>query len=406
MVSSLTPLNGHRLVLGVTGSIAAYKSAELVRLLTKAGAEVQVIMSRDADRFIGPLTLATLSGRTVLSDLFEQTATASSWTQHVSLGLWADLMVIAPATAQTIARLAHGFADSLLAATVLSARCPVLVCPAMDRDMYAHPAVKANMQMLRSHGHHIMPAAHGELASGLTGHGRLPEPEAIRDLVSSLIAGGDRALAGHSALVTAGPTREPLDPVRVLTNHSTGAMGYALARALARRGADVTLVSGPTSLAPPRRARTIPVSTADEMHGAVLRHAAADIIIMAAAVSDFASARIADHKLKKQGETLQLTLRRTPDILLELGRQRKPDQILVGFAMESQNGLENARLKLQAKNLDWIALNYTNRPGEGFGAGTNRVTLLSRTGAVIEIPTMEKDMVAEAMLESILSAPA
>lgn len=406
MVSSAAPLSGHRLVLGVTGSIAAYKSAELVRLLTKDGADVQVIMSRDARRFIGPLTLATLSRRKVLIDLFEDADAAASWTRHVSLGFWADLMVIAPATAQTIARLAHGFADSLLAATVLSARCPVLVCPAMDRDMYAHPAVKANLEVLRSYGHHVMPASHGELASGLTGQGRLPEPDAIRDLISTLIAGREKPLAGRTALVTAGPTREPLDPVRVLTNHSTGAMGYALARALARRGAHVTLVSGPTSLAPPRRARAIPVSTAEEMREAVLRHAEADIIIMAAAVSDFASARIADQKIKKQGDTLQLTLRRTPDILLELGRQRNPGQVLVGFAMESENGLENARQKLQAKNLDWIALNYTNRPGEGFGTGTNRITLLSRIGTMIEIPTMEKDKVAEALLESILAPPA
>lgn len=404
MALSAPPLCGQKVVLGVTGSIAAYKSADLLRLLVKDGADVQVLMSRDASRFIGPLTMATLSRREVLSDLFAPAA--SSRTQHVSLGLWADLLVIAPATAQTIAHLAHGFAGSLLSATVLSARCPVLVCPAMDRDMYTHPAVTANLETLRSYGHHVLPAAHGELASGLTGRGRLPEPEAIRDVISSLIAGRKTPLTGRTALVTAGPTREPLDPVRVLTNHSTGAMGYALARALARRGAHVTLVSGPTTLTPPRRAKTVLVSTAEEMRNAVLDHVPADIVFMAAAVSDFASARIADQKIKKQGETLQLTLRRTPDILQELGHQKQPGQVLVGFALETENGLRNARLKLQSKNLDWIALNYTNRPGEGFGTGTNRVTLLSEGGAVVEIPTMEKEKVAEAMLDNIFSRPA
>ncbi len=405
MVSSATPLYGHRLVLGVTGSIAAYKSAELLRLLVKDGADVQVVMSREAARFIGPLTMATLSKRQVLSELFPDTDAASSWTQHVSLGLWADLIVIAPATAQTIARLAHGFADTLLAASVLSARCPVLVCPAMDRDMYAHAAVQANLDVLRSFGYRVLPAAHGELASGLTGQGRLPEPDTVLDAISSLL-GGETPLSGRTALVTAGPTREPLDPVRVLTNHSTGAMGYALARALARRGAQVTLVSGPTALNPPRRIKTVSVSTAEDMRQAVLQHAAADIVIMAAAVSDFAAAQAAEQKIKKQSDVLQLTLRRTPDILQELGRRKNSDQVLVGFAMETENGLKHARSKLQEKNLDWIALNYTNRPGEGFGTGTNRITLLSRAGAKIEIPTMEKDKVAEALLESIFSAPA
>ncbi len=406
MVTNATPLNGHRLVLGVTGSIAAYKSAELLRLLVKDGADVQVIMSREAARFIGPLTMATLSKRQVLSELFPDADAATSWTQHVSLGLWADLIVIAPATAQTIARLAHGFADTLLAASVLSARCPVLVCPAMDRDMYAHAAVQANLDALHSFGYRVLPASHGELASGLTGQGRLPEPDAIFDAISSLLRGRETPLSGRTALVTAGPTREPLDPVRVLTNHSTGAMGYALARALARRGAQVTLVSGPTALSPPRRLNTVSVSTAEEMRQVVLQHAAADIVIMAAAVSDFAAAQAAEQKIKKQSDLLQLTLRRTPDILQELGQRRNSGQVLVGFAMETENGLEHARRKLREKNLDWIALNYTNRPGEGFGTGTNRITLLSRTGAKIEIPTMEKDKVAEALLESIFTGPA
>ena len=402
MESATNSLHGRKFILGVTASIAAYKSTELVRMLKTAGADVQVIMSRDAHCFIGPLTLATLSQREVLSEIFPESGQATSWTRHVSLGIWADLLVIAPATAQTIACLAHGFADTLLGATVLSARCPVLVCPAMDRDMYGHPAVSANLLILRSHGHHVMPAEFGELASGLSGQGRMPAPTAILERIRALLAVRSGPLSGMKALVTAGPTREPLDPVRVLTNPSTGTMGYALACSLARRGASVILVSGPTALAPPARVETICVTTAEEMRQAVMAHHGADIIFMAAAVADYAPASASTEKLKKETAPLSLNLSRTPDILLELGQHRSTQQVIVGFAMETDDGLNHARSKLAAKSLDWIVLNYVNEDGAGFGTGTNRATLLGRDGTVLEIPTMPKEALAEALLDNIL----
>ena len=398
-------LTGKKLLLGVSGSIAAYKAAELVRLFKKAGAEVQVLMTRDAARFIPPLTLGTLSERDVLTEIFPERA-EGSWTQHVTLGLWADLLIIAPATAQTLAKLAHGFSDSMLTATALSARCPLLVCPAMDHDMYRHPATQANLGRLRQYGYRVMEPGYGALASGLTGYGRMPEPEDIARRVAEELrtsgSGEGEALRGKHVLVTAGPTREALDPVRFLSNPSTGTMGFALAAAAAARGADVTLVSGPTSLATPPDVRRIDVTTADEMHEVVQAHQEADVVFAAAAVSDYAPAQTSERKIKKEGDSLMLHLRRTPDVLAELGKAKRPGQTLVGFALETHDGLQNARAKLAAKNLDWIVLNVQGERGAGFGDGTNGVTLLGHAGHEETLPTMPKVDVARAILERVV----
>ncbi len=402
--SNERPLEGRKLLLGVTGSIAAYKAAELIRLCKKAGAEVQVLMTPDAARFVTPLTLGTLSEREVLVEIFPDNE-AGSWTKHVSLGLWADLFVIAPATAQTLAKLAHGFSDTMLTATALAARCPLLVCPAMDHDMFLHPATAANLERLRGFGYEVMDPGYGALASGLVGHGRMPEPEEIfARLLERLRAAG--ALSGRHVLVTAGPTREAFDPVRVLTNPSTGTMGYAMAEAAARRGARVTLVSGPTALAAPAGVERIDVNTAEEMHQAVLAHQDADLVLMAAAVADYAPLEPAASKIKKQDGELTIRLRRTPDILAALGRQKRPGQTLVGFAMETDDGPANARRKLAAKNLDWIVLNDLNEAGAGFGTGTNRVTLIHRSGRAEDLPQLPKRAVAEMLLDRILGAEA
>lgn len=399
-------LQGRKLLLGVSGGIAAYKAAELVRRFKKAGADVQVLMTPDATRFISALTLGTLSQREVLIEIFPANADGS-WTRHVELGLWADLFVVAPATAQTIAKLAHGFCDTMLTATALAARCPLLVCPAMDHDMYVHPATQANLERLRSYGYDVMEPAYGELASGLVGLGRLPEPEAIFERVCGKLAERTEAgsLRGRHVLVTAGPTQEAFDPVRYITNHSTGTMGYALAEAAARRGGRVTLVSGPTRLPAPAGVTRIDVTSADEMYAAVTEHAqTADLVLMAAAVADYAPAETSTSKIKKSEGDLTLRLRRTPDILATLGRDRRPGQVLVGFAMETDDGPANARRKLEAKNLDLIVLNLLNEPGAGFGTGTNRVTLLFRDGREEVLPLLPKAAVAAAILDRLPEA--
>jgi phosphopantothenoylcysteine decarboxylase/phosphopantothenate--cysteine ligase len=403
-------LSGRHVVLGVTGSIAAYKAAPLVRLLKKAGAEVQVLMTPDAERFVTPLTLGTLSEEEVLMEIFPENE-EGTWTKHVTLGEWADLFLVAPATAQTLAKLAHGFCDSMLTATALSARCPLLVCPAMDRQMYRHAATQGNLDRLREIGCEVMPAAHGELASGLVGQGRMPEPDAIVDRATELIheTTGDEAppqpLADETVLVTAGPTREPLDPVRVFTNPSTGTMGYALAEAAARGGASVTLVTGPTALDSPEGIEVVPVHTAEEMNEAVqARRADADYVFMAAAVADYTPVDPSSSKRKKTDEPLVLHLRRTPDILKTLGNHKRTDQVLVGFALETDNALDNARRKLKEKNLDWIVVNNPTEEGAGFGPSTNRVTLLRHDGAPEELPCMPKAEVAEALLDRVLAA--
>ncbi|HMB92118.1 MAG TPA: bifunctional phosphopantothenoylcysteine decarboxylase/phosphopantothenate--cysteine ligase CoaBC [Rhodothermales bacterium] len=423
---STQSLQGKNLLLGVTGSIAAYKAAEVIRLFKKAGAEVQVLMTPDATRFISPLTLGTLSEREVLIEIFPENEDGS-WTKHITLGLWADLFIIAPATAQTLAKLAHGFSDNMLTATALAVRCPTLLCPAMDHDMLLHPATAANLDRLRSFGHEIMEPGYGELASGLVGHGRMPEPEIIFARVAEKLGKRKRkqgskeeqekgrenqepatsnqqpkTLSGKQVLVTAGPTREPIDPVRVITNPSTGTMGYELAAAAARHGAQVTLVSGPTALATPDGVERLDVTTAEEMHEVVQAHKDADLVIMAAAVADYTPTEPAPSKIKKQAGEMTLRLRRTPDILATLGQEKRNGQILVGFAMETDDGLANAQRKLERKNLDWIVLNDLREAGAGFGTGTNRVTLIHRDGDRETLPLMPKSEVAEVLLAKIV----
>lgn len=398
-------LSGSKLLLGVSGSIAAYKAAEIVRQLKKAGAEVRVIMTADAGRFIPPLTLSTLSGHEALIDIFPESA-EGTWTQHIELGLWADLFVVAPATAQTMAKLAHGFCDNMLTAVALAARCPMLICPAMDHDMYVHPSTQANLKILESYGYAIMQPEHGELASGLIGTGRLPAPEAIVERIAETLNAqvSSLALSGKNVLVTAGPTREAIDPVRYLSNRSTGTMGFALAEAAQALGASVTLISGPTNLHTHVNVNRIDVTSAAEMAEAVTQHASADLVIMAAAVADYTPATTADSKIKKQDGDLNLSLKRTTDILAGLGAHKKPGQMLVGFALETDNLRENALRKLQKKNLDWIVLNSPNVAGEGFGTSTNRVTMFSATGEEKEIPLMSKIKVARTILDTILEA--
>jgi phosphopantothenoylcysteine decarboxylase/phosphopantothenate--cysteine ligase len=397
-------LVGKRIILGVTGGIAAYKSAELVRLFKKAGAEVQVLMTPNAERFVTPLTLGTLSEREVLTGIFPENETGS-WTKHVELGLWADLYVIAPATAQTLSKLASGMCDSMLTAVALAGRCPLLICPAMDHDMYEHPATQSTLDTLRELGYEVMDAEFGELASGLIGKGRLPEPEAIfRRVVDKIDAvatekGGQ--LVGRSVLVSAGPTREAIDPVRFISNHSTGTMGYEIAAAAARRGARVVLVSGPTALDVPEGVSRVDVVSAADMKDSMSAYAEADFVFMVAAVADFRPAVSAASKLKKNGGLARLELEPTDDILAALGAGKKDHQTLVGFALETDNALEQARDKLLRKNLDWIVLNNLRDEGAGFGTTTNLVTILGRDGSQTPLPVMPKREVAEALLDHI-----
>ncbi len=395
-------LAGRRLLLGVTGGIAAYKSAELLRLFKKAGADVQVLMTQDATRFLPALTLGTLSQREVLIEVFPENEDGS-WTRHITLGHWADLFVIAPATAQTVAKLAHGFSDNMLTATALASQCPIVVCPAMDHDMFVHPATRRNLDRLTSYGYDVMPPAHGELASGLVGEGRLPEPVEIFQHVVDHFGEG-QSLEGISVLVTAGPTREHIDPVRFISNPSSGKMGFALAEAAVRRGAAVTLVTGPSQLETPRGVERVDVVSAAEMYEAVLERQHADVVLMAAAVADYAPAQRTEHKTKKTDTDASLRLTRTRDILAELGSNKRERQILVGFAMETHNGISNAKQKLQAKNLDWIVLNHVNVEGSGFNVDTNQVTLLRRDGSRDDLPILSKRAVADCILDRIQSS--
>lgn len=389
-------LGGRRILLGVCGGIAAYKTAELVRGLKKAGAEVQVLMTRDARRFVTPLTLGTLSERPVLTDIFPENRDGS-WTEHVHLGRWGDLFVVAPLTANTLAKLAHGQCDNMLTAVALSAACPMLVCPAMDHDMYAHAAVRENLRTLESRGVDVMPAEFGELASGLTGQGRMQEPESILVRISELLGNGP--LAGRSVVVTAGPTREAIDPVRFISNRSTGTMGLAIAEEAARRGARVVLVAGPGVPPSSGGIERVDVVSAAEMHAAVMTQADADIVVGAAAVADYAPAEPSASKLSKSDGDMALPLRRTPDILFELGQSKRSGQILIGFALETDDGEARARAKLERKNLDWIVLNDPNEAGAGFGTDTNRVTIFGRDGSAEEYPVLPKADVAAHILD-------
>ena len=386
-------LKGKHIILGITGSIAAYKAAYLLRLFIKQGAEVQVVMTPAGKEFITPVTLSSLSGKPVVSEFF--TANTGEWHSHVDLGLWADAMIVAPATASTIGKMAHGIADNMLVTTYLSCKAPVFVAPAMDLDMYAHPSTRHNLELLRSYGNHIIEPATGELASHLTGKGRMEEPEQIVAVLDRFF---DRPqpLAGKRVLVTAGPTSEKIDPVRFIGNYSSGKMGFALAEACAEAGAEVTLVAGPVSLTTSHASiHRVDVESAAEMYrAAVDAYDRADAAIMCAAVADYAPETVSDVKLKRSGDERVLRLKPNPDIAAELGRRKRPGQCLVGFALETNDEESNARLKMEKKNLDFIVLNSLRDAGAGFRCDTNKVTVIGREGEQVEIPCKLKTEVA------------
>jgi len=388
-----------KILLGISGSIAAYKAAHLTRLWVKQGAAVQVLMTEAATTFIAPLTLSTLSKRPVFSDVRSETG----WNNHVELGLWADALVVAPATANTLAEMANGLCDNILTAVYLSARCPVFVAPAMDVDMWHHPATQANVRRLQSHGVQVIPVGAGELASGLVGEGRLAEPEEIVAFVARYFR-QQPDLTGKRALVTAGPTHEPLDPVRFLGNHSTGKMGMAIAEVLARRGAKVTLVLGPTALVPNvSDLQVIRVGSAQEMYAACAPlFPDMDITVLAAAVADYRPALFSEQKIKKKDDDLHLPLAKTVDIAATLGSQKKPGQILVGFALETNNEIEYARQKMERKNLDFIVLNSLQDAGAGFGHDTNKITILRRNGLQTAFELQTKTEAARDIVEEIV----
>lgn len=400
----MNPLHGKHIILGITGGIAAYKSVTLLRLLVKAGAEVQVVITPAGKQFITPVTLSALSQKPVVSEFF--TANTGEWHSHVDLGLWADCMVIAPATACTIGKMAHGVADNMLVTTYLSAKSPVFVAPAMDLDMMAHPSTRANLDLLRSYGNHIIEPETGFLASGLTGKGRMEEPEAIVERLAQFFAARS-SMAGKKVLITAGPTYERIDPVRFIGNFSSGKMGFALARQCAERGAEVTLVSGPVSLGTPHPGvKRIDVESGRQMLEECLKaFADTDIAIMCAAVADYTVAEPATSKIKREDSDIpDIKLVKNPDIAATLGARKKPGQFLAGFALETDNELENARRKLERKNLDMIVLNSTRVAGAGFGTDTNAVTIIPRWGEMVEIPLKSKLEVAADIVDIISSS--
>jgi len=399
-------LTGKRILLGVTGGIAAYKSAFLVREFIRAGAEVQVVMTRAAAQFITPLTMTTLSKREVVIDMFplQPDQPWNQPTKHIDLALWGDVMLIAPATANTIAKISSGAADNFLTTLVLAVRCPLIIAPAMDVDMYLNDATQRNLAGLREAGCRVLEPDAGELASGLSGPGRMPEVDRLfNEVVRSLDHAG-RDLAGRRVLVTAGPTYEPIDPVRFIGNRSSGKMGFAVAAAAAQRGATVTLISGPVSLKTPRNVKRIDVSTAKEMASAVVAEfPAADLLVMAAAVADFAPAGPSQQKIKREqkaGGPFILELAENPDILKAAGG-KKTHQVIVGFALETEHGVENARKKLAAKHLDVIVLNNPLDEGAGFGSDTNVVTVITASGEEEQLPRMAKIDVAYALLARV-----
>lgn len=392
-------LAGKKILIGITGSIAAYKSILLVRLLVKAGASVKIVMTPSAKSFVSPLVLSTLSRNEVLYNIADE----STWANHVMLGRWADVMLIAPCSANTLAKMAKGICDNLLLAVYLSATCPVVVSPAMDEDMWHHPATKKNISTLRSYGNDILPAEHGELASGLVGEGRMPEPGSI---VSYLAENYFRSaeFQGRKALVTAGPTHEAIDPVRFIGNHSSGKMGLALAECLYEKGADVTLVCGPgTALPQYKGIKTVAVITAAEMfREAEARFNDSDIIVMSAAVADYSPAQPATEKIKKSASEFTLSLVKTPDILKSLGEKKSAKQFLVGFALETNNEEQHAIDKLKAKKADMIVLNSLNDAEAGFGKDTNKITVFSKDGDVYRFPAKLKRAVASDIIDLII----
>ncbi|WP_343570699.1 bifunctional phosphopantothenoylcysteine decarboxylase/phosphopantothenate--cysteine ligase CoaBC [Sphingobacterium sp.] len=394
-------LAGKNIVIAVCGSIAAYKIASLIRLLVKADARVNVVMSKEATAFITPLTLSTLSKNPVLIDYYQPNT--GEWNNHVEIALNADYILVAPATANTLAKMANGFCDNLLTAVYLSAKCPVLFAPAMDLDMWKHPSTQSNINKLSSYGNILIPPGKGELASGLVGEGRLAEPEEILDFLVKFSEKG-LPLAGKKALVSAGPTYEAIDPVRFIGNHSSGKMGYAIATQLEELGADVTLVSGPSALKLPKGVDTISVTSAAEMLHACEEHfEAADIVVMSAAVADYTPVEVASQKIKKKENEFSIELKKTVDILATLGAKKKENQLLVGFALETNNELENAKDKLIRKNLDFIVLNSMQDKGAGFSTDTNKVTIIDRSGNTREFSLKSKEEVAKDICSIIVS---
>lgn len=383
-------LKGKKILLGVSGSIAAYKSLFLLRLLIKEGAEVQIVMTQVAADFVSPLSFSTLSKNKVLINLFDD----DTWANHVTLGRWADVMIVAPASCNTIAKMANGSCDNLLLAIYLSATCPVLVAPAMDEDMWKHPATQNNISTLKEHGVRIIPVDNGELASGLTGEGRMAEPENIKDYIEKILT-TQLSLKGMKALVTAGPTHEALDPVRFIGNNSSGKMGVYIAEELYRSGAEVTLVLGPSNIKVADGIKTINVTDANEMYNAAINNFETyNIIIMAAAVADYTPREKSKQKIKKAENEFSIELVRTKDILLQAGKLKSSQQVLVGFALETEHEKDNAIKKMNTKNADFIVLNSLSDEGAGFGHDTNKITIFDRNGAEHEFSKKSKREVA------------
>lgn len=395
-------LRGKKILIGVTGSIAAYKIPFLVRLLKKEGAEVKVIMTQCATDFVTPLTLSTLSQQPILIESYNKTD--GSWNSHVEWGRWADVFVIAPVSANTMAKMAGGIADNLLTTTYLAAKCPVFFAPAMDLDMYHHPTTERNINTLLSYGNFLIAPQEGELASGLCGAGRMEEPEVIAEVVRNFFEKKNE-LKGQKVLISAGPTYEPIDPVRFIGNFSSGKMGYALAETMANRGAEVILVSGPVNLkAVNPSIKTISIQTASEMARVCFdEFPGCNIAVMAAAVADFTVDSPAGHKIKKEDKKLTLELKPTTDILARLGELKQKGQFLTGFALETDNETDNARKKLQNKNLDLIVLNSLNDKGAGFGTDTNKVSMISANGTIKDTLLLSKVKIAEEIVNTIVT---
>ncbi|MCI7726128.1 MAG: bifunctional phosphopantothenoylcysteine decarboxylase/phosphopantothenate--cysteine ligase CoaBC [Clostridiales bacterium] len=393
-------LKGKTVLLGVTGGIAAYKAAALASTLVKQHAAVEVVMTEHATEFITPLTFEQLTGRKVMVDTFDRNFVHQ--VEHISLAQRTDLVIIAPATANICAKLAHGLADDMLTTTVLACRCPKLIAPAMNTNMYENPVTQDNLDTLRRYGWDVISPASGRLACGAVGPGKLPEPEELLQYILRRLA-FPHDLEGKKVLISAGPTQEALDPVRYLTNHSTGKMGYALARMAMLRGAEVTLVSGPVSIAPPPFVRLVPIVSAQDMFEAITADApGADYIFMAAAVADYTPAQYADDKIKKHDGDMSIPLQRTKDILGYLGEHRSDNQIICGFSMETQDMLENSRAKLQKKKVDMICANNLKVPGAGFGVDTNVITMITRDN-ITELPLLTKDETANAILDKAVN---